>query len=117
MKKYYIQIIIRAYRKNFVTVLYQFLETGTSDRTNTGRDLLIKFLGFRLYPQAFYFNITVASNTPLKHFFRSNTSNNLFTSYINFFLWRAKMKDDKKLKQNALRNKTGFFICRDKINF
>ena len=85
MKKYYIQIIIRAYRKNFVTVLYQFLETGTSDRTNIGHDQLIKILDFSLYPQAFYFYITVSSNTPLKHFFRSNTSNNLFTRFITFF--------------------------------
>ena len=34
----------------FGTVLYQFLQTGTSDRTLMGLDLLLKCLGFSLYP-------------------------------------------------------------------
>ena len=34
----------------FDTVLYQFLETGTSDRTLMGLDQLLKCLGFSLYP-------------------------------------------------------------------
>ena len=35
---------------------YQFLETGQSDRTNIGRDQLLKYLGFSLYPLSFYLN-------------------------------------------------------------
>ena len=34
--------------------IYQFLETDTSDRTNIGRDQLLQFLGFSLYPLSFY---------------------------------------------------------------
>ena len=41
---------------NFETVVYQFLETGTSDRTNIGRDQLLKFLGLSPYPLSVYFN-------------------------------------------------------------
>ena len=39
---------------NFDTVLYQFLKTGTSDRTLIGFDQLLKFLGFSLYPFSFF---------------------------------------------------------------
>ena len=38
---------------NFDTVLYQFLETGTSDRTLLGLDQPLKFFGFSLYPISF----------------------------------------------------------------
>ena len=41
---------------NFDTVLYQFLETGRSVRTNLGRDQLLKFLGFSLYFPSYYLN-------------------------------------------------------------
>ena len=39
---------------NFDTVLYQFLETGISDRTLIGLDQLLKFLVFSLYPLPFF---------------------------------------------------------------
>ena len=35
---------------NFRIVLYQFLETGTSDKTFMGRDQELKGLAFSLYP-------------------------------------------------------------------
>ena len=38
----------------FDTVLYQFLETGTSDRTIVGLDELLWYLGFSLYPLSFF---------------------------------------------------------------
>ena len=38
----------------FDTVLYQFLETGTLDRTLMGLDQLLKCLGFGLYPLSFF---------------------------------------------------------------
>jgi len=38
---------------NFDTVLYQFLETGSSDWTNIDQDQRLKFLGFILYPLSF----------------------------------------------------------------
>ena len=38
----------------FYTVLYQFLETGTSDMTYMGRDQELKWLAFRLYPLSFF---------------------------------------------------------------
>ena len=41
---------------NFDTVLYQFLETRTSDRINISRDQLLKCLDFSLYPLSFYQN-------------------------------------------------------------
>ena len=41
------------------TVLYQFLETGTSDRTFMGLDQLLKCLGFILYPFHFFFTVTL----------------------------------------------------------
>ena len=36
------------------TVLYQFLETGTSDITFMGRDQELKWLAFSLYPLSFF---------------------------------------------------------------
>ena len=39
---------------NFNTVLYQFLETGTSDKTVMGRDQELKWLAFSLYPLLFF---------------------------------------------------------------
>ena len=38
------------------TVLNQFLETGTSGRTNIGHDQLLKLSGFNLYLLKFYPN-------------------------------------------------------------
>ena len=38
------------------TVLYQFLKTGRSIRTNLGRDQFLKFLGFSLYFPSYYLN-------------------------------------------------------------
>ena len=40
---------------NSFLILYQFLETGTSDRTLMGLDQLLKCLGFNLYPFSFFF--------------------------------------------------------------
>ena len=37
----------------FDTVLYQFLKTGTLDRTRMGLGQLLKCLGFSLYPLSF----------------------------------------------------------------
>ena len=39
---------------NFDTVLYQFLETGTSDRTFVCLNQLLRFSGFSLYPLSFF---------------------------------------------------------------
>jgi len=39
---------------NFDTVLYQFLETETSNRTLTGLNQLLRFSGFSLYPLSFF---------------------------------------------------------------
>ena len=41
---------------NINTVLYHFFETGTSARTNIGRNQLLKCLGFSLYPLSIYLN-------------------------------------------------------------
>ena len=43
---------------NLDTVLYRFLETGTSDRTNIDRDQFLNILGFSLRP-SFYLKGTV----------------------------------------------------------
>ena len=40
----------------FDPVLYQFLKTGTSDRTFMGLDQILKCLGFSLYPLLFLLN-------------------------------------------------------------
>ena len=40
---------------NFDTILYQFHETGTSDRTKIGHDQLLKYLDFG-YHLSFYLN-------------------------------------------------------------
>ena len=51
---------------NFSTVLYQFLETGTSDKTFMGRDQELKWLAFGLYPLSFFlyspFNLYKSKN-------------------------------------------------------
>ena len=47
-------VCILEFSYNLVTVLYNFLETGTSDNTIIGRDQLLKVLGFSLYPMSFY---------------------------------------------------------------
>jgi len=39
---------------NFDTVLYQFLETGTSDRTLICLNQLLRFSDFSLYPLSFF---------------------------------------------------------------
>ena len=46
---------------NVDTVLYQFLETGTSDNTQIGHDQLPKCLGFNLHHHSFYLNSPVIS--------------------------------------------------------
>ena len=38
-------------------ILYKFLETRTLDRTNIGRDQLLKILGFSIYPLSFSFTV------------------------------------------------------------
>ena len=50
------QNFINRFSYKLDTVLYQFLEKGTSDRTLIGFDQLLKSLGFRLYPLSFFFN-------------------------------------------------------------
>ena len=56
-------LFIHNFSHKFYTVLYQFLETGKSDRTLMGLDQLIKCLGFSLYPVSFFlyspFNYTL----------------------------------------------------------
>ena len=47
-------LFIHNFSHKFYTVLYQFLETGKSDRTLMGLDQLIKCLGFSLYPVSFF---------------------------------------------------------------
>ena len=39
-----------------LTVLYQFLETGTSDKTLIGLDQILKWLGFSLFPPSVFLN-------------------------------------------------------------
>jgi len=45
---------INTFWYNFDTVLYQFLETGTSDRCLICLNQLPRFSGFRLYPLSFF---------------------------------------------------------------
>ena len=40
-----------------LTVLYQFLETGTSDKSLIGLNQLLKFSGFSRYPFHFSFSV------------------------------------------------------------
>ena len=48
------RLIYTSFWYNFETVLYQFLETGTLDRTLTGLDQLLKCSSFNLYPLSFF---------------------------------------------------------------
>ena len=52
---------------NLTTFFYQFLETGTSDRTLMGLDQLLKCLGFSLNPLSFFlyfpFKDTIVNRT------------------------------------------------------
>ena len=57
-----VQILIPLLYK-FDTVLYQFFETGTSDRTLTGLDQLLRNLGFTPYPFHFSFKAPLNSRT------------------------------------------------------
>ena len=41
---------------NFNTVLYQFLETGTTDKTFMGHDQELRWLAFNQYPLSFFLN-------------------------------------------------------------
>ena len=45
--------------KCFISILYQFLETGTSDRTLICLNQLLRFSGFSLYPFSFSFTVTL----------------------------------------------------------
>ena len=58
-----IQNLIYTFWYNFDTVLYQFLETDTSDRTLMGRDKLLSCLGFSLYPRHFSFTVPFSSDS------------------------------------------------------
>ena len=62
---YLVTLLHRLYyiNDNLDTDLYQFLQTGTSDRTIIGRDQRLKCIGFRLYPLSFY--------SPFKEWFES----------------------------------------------
>ena len=48
------KLYIYEFAYKFDTVLYKFLETGTSDKTFMGRDQELKWLAFRLYPLSFF---------------------------------------------------------------
>ena len=73
---------------NFDTVLYQFHETGTSDRTKIGHDQFLKYLDFDPYPLSFYLN------SPLK---------------IRIYM----IQNLKYIQSKVILNKRGFF---SKIN-
>ena len=45
--------------KCFISILYQILETGTSDRTLLCLNQLLRFSGFSLYPFLFSFTVTL----------------------------------------------------------
>ena len=49
-----LKLFIEKFWYNFGTVLYQFSETRTSDRTLILLDQLLKFLGFSIYPLSFF---------------------------------------------------------------
>ena len=51
---FYTKFYIYRFSYKFDTVLYQFLETGTWDRTLMGLHQLLKCLGFSLYPFSFF---------------------------------------------------------------
>ena len=70
---------------NFNTVLYQFLETGTSDITFMGRDQELKRLAFSLY--RFHFSFTVPLISFLKFYLLCET---LCVSEFNEFELRLK---------------------------
>ena len=64
---------------NFRTVLFKFLETGTSDLTFMGRDQELNWIAFSLYPLSFF------PYSPLNH--QKNEKNNekkyIFKMYSN----------------------------------
>ena len=53
---------------NFDTVLHQFLETGTSDRTLKGLGQLHKFSGFSLYSLSFLLYSPFKYDDPIVRF-------------------------------------------------
>ena len=51
---FYTKLYIYEFSYKFDTVLFQFLETGTSDITFMGRDQELKWYAFSLYPLSFF---------------------------------------------------------------
>ena len=51
---FYTELYLYEFSYKFDIVLYQFLETGTSDITFMGRDQELKWLAFSLYPLSFF---------------------------------------------------------------
>ena len=47
---FFTKLYIYKFSYKFDTVLYQFLETGTSDETLMGLNQLLKYIGFSLIP-------------------------------------------------------------------
>ena len=62
-KIYFFQFLFK-----FDTVLYQFLKTGTLDKTLMGLDQLQRYLGFSLYLLSFFLY------SPFKYKFKTNRS-------------------------------------------
>ena len=57
--------------KRYNERVYQFLERETSDRTNIGRNQLLNYLSFSLYPFPLHLTLTVPlRRLPTKHLFR-----------------------------------------------
>ena len=62
-----VYMYIYEFSKIFVTILYQFLKTGTSDITIMGRDQEVKRLAFSLYPLHFPFIVPLNFSLSLYH--------------------------------------------------
>ena len=77
--------LIYKFSYKFDTVIYQFLQTGTSDGTLIGLDQLLKSLGFSLIYNPFHFSFT----DPLRS--ASKFCNNIFELFmglwIKYLLW------------------------------
>ena len=58
LQLFFTKMHIHEFLYKFDTVLYQFLETGTSNKCLIGIVQLLRFSGFRLYP--FHFSFTVS---------------------------------------------------------
>ena len=99
--KFYIYELL--YNSN--TVLYQFLELGTSDITFMGRDQQLKWLSFSLYPFSFFlYSPFIGYESGIAIFawrvdwnYTYNPLNFLIQAYIYPYLWPAKKAMNKKV--------------------